>query len=470
MTKPAQTRRLEAAIAARKGPLKKATHTAETVVNLTIGAQRLFSQAKDFWRENYAYSVIVSEKDQLYSEVHEWLLRTSPQDKHRSLSVSSKSSRNNETEDSDSDLIAAISGSSATRKRQKNVKPLMIRFNDSSTRTVSIEGHKVRVRLQTPDIPETSQMRESVYAKIEFVAQSYPGQQAILRQLEKLNAERSTSRKAVLRMVNSWGSWNTRSDIPPRTMDSVSLPAEQKDRIVNDLRSFLDAEEQYNKLAIPWHRGYMFHGPPGTGKTSLVKALANEFNLDLWYISLSDLKAESSLLGLLADVGPRSLLLLEDIDTMRIAHDRDGSEQGQISMSSLLNTLDGVATPHGLITIMTTNRFEILDPALTRAGRMDLVEMLDYPSLSTLAGMFQHFYGKAPEWDGVRAPEKPIEGLSTAQIAEVMKRHMGDPEEASKAILAEIEKIAPKAKVGSWTEARKRINAEKAKEEAGENG
>ena len=182
----------------------------------------------------------------------------------------------------------------------------------------------------------------------------------------------------------------------------------------------------------------MFHGPPGTGKTSLVKALANEFNLDLWYISLSDLSKESSLMNLITAVGPRSLLLLEDIDTMQITHDRDNSEQGKISMSSLLNALDGVATPHGLITVMTTNRFEVLDLALTRAGRMDLIEKLDYPSGETLATMFKHFFGVEPKWGQVlkgTAKTDPIEGLSTSQVAEIMKRNMSDPKKASSDII-----------------------------------
>ena len=187
----------------------------------------------------------------------------------------------------------------------------------------------------------------------------------------------------------------------------------------------------------------MFHGPPGTGKTSLVKALANEFNLDLWYLSLSDLKAESSLLGLLSEVGPRSILLLEDIDIMKITHDRDGADQGTISMSSLLNTLDGVATPHGLITIMTTNNFEVLDPALTRAGRMDMIEKLDYPSLNSISNMFEYFYGEIPVQILTGAHpdsfDTPIKDLSTSMIAEIMKRHLKDPKGAAQAISEELE-------------------------------
>ena len=401
------------------------------------GANRLFNFCRNYYASHFAYSVQVTEKDPLYAEVYEWLIETLPDEKHKAIRVSSLGGGGRSRHrgyDDDMMTEAPSSGDSVEKP-----KPLTVRYNENTTRKITLTDsagvtHKVTVNLLVPEINERTMLsREPEYSKIDFTANSHAGQLAVREKLEELNAQRATFRKAKLNMVNQWGSWRQRSDLPPRTMESVALPPEQKERITLDLKTFLEAEEQYNRLAIPWHRGYMFHGPPGTGKTSLVKALANEFNLDLWYISLADLKAESSLLGLLAEVGPRSILLLEDIDTMRITHDRDGAEQGTISMSSLLNTLDGVATPHGLITVMTTNRFELLDPALTRAGRMDMVEKLDYPTVATVTQMFEHFYGSTPkQWD---VPwDKSLEGLATSDIAEVMKRHMSSKSDAAKAI------------------------------------
>jgi chaperone BCS1 len=167
----------------------------------------------------------------------------------------------------------------------------------------------------------------------------------------------------------------------------------------------------------------MLYGVPGTGKTSLFKGLATHFGLDMWYIALGDLKDESNLMGLISEVQPRSMLLLEDIDTVRISHERNQDGPG-ITMSSLINALDGVATPHGLISCMTTNHFDVLDPALIRAGRMDLIEEIGLPGPNEIAGMFQHFYGQAP-LNGINVP-----GLSQAEIAEVFKRHFDDYEGA----------------------------------------
>lgn len=389
------------------------------------GANRAYSQSRELWRSHFAYSVAVSERDPLYSDVHSWLLSIMPDERHRSLLVSSGNSRSY-------DDLEPTSDSGGSNKPT----PLTIRFDDKAVRKVIIGGHNVSVQLHNPaEVAESAIVREPEPKKILFVCKSYMAQKAVIKELERINSARRKERKAVLRMVNSWGSWRTRSDLPPRTLPSVSLPDLQMNRIVKDLEAFLASEDRYNRLAIPWHRGYMFHGPAGTGKTSLVKALACHFNLDLWYISLSDLKAESGLMGLLSEVGPRSILLLEDIDTIKITHDRDSSEQGTISMSSLLNTLDGVATPHGLITMMTTNRFEILDTALTRAGRMDLIEKLDFPSQGTVAMLFHHFYGRYPDWHYDENSDKPIEGLSTAQVAELFKHHLNNPEAAEKAVL-----------------------------------
>lgn len=402
---------------------------AAIAVDVISGVHTMYTKGREIYRKNFMYSVAVSEKDLLYGEVLDWLMENLPEDKNRNLTVSTtKSPRGGGME-------VAEDSDDRVRKPQ----PLVIRFNERSTRKVIIEGHIVEMDLRIPEITERSLMsREPEWASIHFAARSRAGQKAVIRKLEELNASRTTTRKANLKMMNQWGSWRTRSDLPPRTMDSVILAGDQKERIASNLREFLASEDHYNRLAIPWHRGYMFHGPPGTGKTSLVKALANEFNLDLWYLSLSDLKAESSLLGLLSEVGPRSILLLEDIDIMKITHDRDAADQGTISMSSLLNTLDGVATPHGLITIMTTNHFELLDPALTRAGRMDMIEKLDYPSLNVVSDMFEYFYGESPHWYGFAGPpdryDKPVEGWSTSQVAEIMKRYMNDPIGASEAL------------------------------------
>lgn len=403
------------------GRRKKVFEGVDTAIALIEGANKAYVHLKEFRRRRFSYSVVIAEDDPIYQDAHDWLLSVMPYEKHRNLVVTSvrKTGRYESP-----DVVGTEAG------KPEVIDPLKVRFNDKTARKIEIEGFTVEVSLHVPDTTDKSDKyfeQFKVLKEIQFTAYSYEAQQAILRQLEKLNQARATTRKAVLKMTTTWGDWRTRSDLPPRTMDSVNIPKEQKDRIINDLGSFLQSEDRYNRLVIPWHRGYMFYGPPGTGKTSLVKALANHFNLDLWYISISDLNAESNLLSLVGGVGPRSMMLLEDIDTIKITHDRDSSESGKISTGSLLNVLDGVATPHGLITVMTTNRFDILDPALKRAGRMDLIEELAYPQKSTVREMFEHFFGETTPLIDIAENEFIEKQISTSQIAEIFKRHMDDP-------------------------------------------
>lgn len=397
-------------------------------VTTLLALTEMYNRAKphyDRFKARRLFTVNVSEDDPLYSDIHAWLMSIMPDERHNSLMVSSPSHSSYE----DSEPVSEDSGSTKPVKRP----PLTVRFDDERERTVQIGPHKVRVWITHPEVNSQNHSWEREPKKIRLQTNSHQGQMAIIAELNRLNAEKATSRKAVLKMVAPWGGqWRTRSDLPPRTMDSVFMLDEQKERILGDVGNFLDQEDRYAKMAFPWHRGYMFHGPPGTGKTSLVKAIANHYNLDLWYVGLADLKDESGLLSLLSQVGPRSILLLEDIDTVRITKGEESEAGNKMTIGSLLNALDGVATPHGLITMMTTNHFDLLDERLVRAGRMDMVEEIGFPTPQVLEKMFAHFYGQSPaRWWGT-FHQNQLDGVSVAQIAEIFKSNMDDPEAAAK--------------------------------------
>lgn len=167
-----------------------------------------------------------------------------------------------------------------------------------------------------------------------------------------------------------------------RPLDTVIIDEEVRDRLDRHISTFISHEDEYARVAIPYHTGILLYGPPGTGKTSLVSALGAEYMLDTYIISLKMLESDADLINLSRHIRPRSIVLLEDIDT--IAPNRSGSDKTKISLDALLNFLDGLSTPYGMVAVMTANNKDMLDPALVRPGRMDISAEIGYFSESMI--------------------------------------------------------------------------------------
>jgi chaperone BCS1 len=120
--------------------------------------------------------------------------------------------------------------------------------------------------------------------------------------------------------------WIRQSVRPSRPMRTVSLDQQQKTQIVNDINEYLQpaTAHWYAEQGIPYRRGYLFHGPPGTGKTSLSFALAGVFGLSIYCVSLGEKGlAESDLAMLFDNLPQRCIVLLEDIDTAGVRRESD---------------------------------------------------------------------------------------------------------------------------------------------------
>lgn len=184
------------------------------------------------------------------------------------------------------------------------------------------------------------------------------------------------------------GYWNTPVKVPKRALHTVILKEGLVQELTDDILSFTERKDWYKNMNIPWRRGYLLQGPPGNGKSSLVTAMASEFGFDVRVINLAN-TGEDDLLSLMSDVPEQSILLFEDIDCAFIEREN----QKPISMSTMLNVLDGVQATEGRIVVMTTNHPERLDPALIRAGRIDLTLTLDNADEQQVLELAHRFYG-----------------------------------------------------------------------------
>lgn len=253
-----------------------------------------------------------------------------------------------------------------------------------------------------------------------------------------------------------------------RTFDNVFF--EERKHVQERTKFFLENRGWYDKKGIPYTLGFMFHGPPGCGKTSCVKAIANEGRRHIVNVQLSEIKTKAQLQHLFFNdeihvyngtntekytipVSER-LYVIEDIDAMGDAvlrrewkkptittakseedawMDREkGTEKEALDLAFLLNLLDGTLEANGRILVITTNFPERIDKALIRPGRVDMIIKFKKCSRAVLGEMLTAFYDRDIEVDA--------EGLdykwTPAEVNQILFRNFNNPEQALHELLS----------------------------------
>lgn len=393
-------------------------------------AWQFVGKVKKRFHIGQGFTVSVQGSDAIFDDVHAWLLKQIPARRQTSLMARSSMSS------SRGDEPVSVNGP----KRQKG--RLLTSYDGDREQQLILDGHRITVNVSKNDANMQLSDRHSMEQylrgreKIVFTTQTAAGRDAIVRFLQQITEVRALAdRPPSFRIANKWGGWENRDDLPRRALDTVVLEADLREQFVGDVVEFLAREEAYGRLGVPWHRGYLLHGPPGTGKTSIARAVASHFGLDVYYLPLADLDADASLLQLVAAVSARSMLLLEDIDvavSAALNREEHDTEASKISMSGLLNALDGVATPHGLITVMTTNRLDVLDDALVRPGRVDRRFEIGPLTPAQAAKLVSQFTGTAVTHDWPY--DWPDHEITPADLVGILIQHCNDRAAAVEAV------------------------------------
>jgi len=254
--------------------------------------------------------------------------------------------------------------------------------------------------------------------------------------------------------------------VTSRTFDNVFF--EQRQSVRDHTEFFLKRKDWYDAKGIPHTLGFMFHGPPGCGKTSTIKAVANVGKRHIINIHLSEIKSKEQLTHLffndeinVLDNGKTErytipvnerMYVIEDIDAMgdvvlrrelkkpeakkEIKMDEFGNikeeETNPIDLSFLLNLLDGTLESSGRIIAISTNFPERIDSALIRPGRIDMIVNFKKCSLQILLEMVRCFYDD----DEIVIDDQGLDGKwSPAEVNQILFRNFKNISNALKELV-----------------------------------
>jgi cell division protease FtsH len=225
--------------------------------------------------------------------------------------------------------------------------------------------------------------------------------------------------------------YDNESDVKVTFKDVAGLE-EAKEEVV-EVVDFLKNPKKYTRLGGKIPKGVLLVGPPGTGKTLLAKSVAGEANVPFFSISGSDFVemfvgvGASRVRDLFKQAKEKSpsIIFIDEIDAIGRARSKSpmsgGNDERESTLNQLLTEMDGFGTNSGVIVIAATNRADILDKALMRAGRFDRQIYVELPDLIGRKEIFEVHMRKLKLADDVNVEflAKQTPGFSGADIANV---------------------------------------------------
>ncbi|QSZ32893.1 hypothetical protein DSL72_002474 [Monilinia vaccinii-corymbosi] len=439
-----------------------------------------------FLRSYWTATISISSRDEIHDEVIEFLAHEYQKKPSRSLQAETARRGYWDLDNEDAITLTQLDGTGNIQwfnfaDQNSKTKP---QFTPSLGSSHSFwhnaryfRVHRSEKMVFSSSSPYGNPVSDQEVLQISCYGRSTTPIKVFLQEAKDYSNRNHSAKTSIRRPANkerrAWGgrsAWTEVARRPCRPMRTVVLDEVVKNKVLLDINEYLNPSTArwYAIRGIPYRRGYLFHGPPGTGKTSLTFALAGVFGLDIYVVSLLEpTLTEEELGNLFTNLPPRCIVLLEDIDTAgltRVEKDDESSDESScessssrssedevvtrklhskgkgkgkgrssrgkharskkcknddenkgISLAGLLNIIDGVASHEGRVLVMTTNHPEKLDEALIRPGRVDHQVAFTNATRRQIQEIFERMYSKDPPREKVFAATSP----ATAPIAKV---------------------------------------------------